>query len=61
MNNVDIDYNQYLNDARIAQKNEMVQNAINEIKEEKSIYVRDDLNLLNIIAESVEVIEKEKI
>ncbi len=60
MNNINIDYNSYLNDARITQKNEMVQNVLDEIRDGEVAYIKDDLELLKIITESVEIIEKEE-
>jgi len=59
ISNVDIDYNDYTNIQRIEQKNEMMQNAMNDIMEEQSYYVKEDIKLLHLVAESVSMIKKE--
>jgi len=58
-NNVGIDYSQYNNEAWIAQKDVMIQDAISEITQEESVYIKDDIELLSTIAKSVEIVEKD--
>ena len=59
INNADIDYSDYSNEKRITKKEEMMRDAIGEIGEEKLHYVKEDIELLQSIAESVAMIEKE--
>ncbi len=60
IDNSGISYEDYLNKKRQNKKEEMVKDAINEILEEKAIYVKNDIDLLEIIANSVYIIDEEK-
>ncbi|XLQ20707.1 MAG: hypothetical protein ACKUBY_02945 [Candidatus Moraniibacteriota bacterium] len=59
INNVDIEYSDYTNQHRIEKKDDMIQLAVEEILEEETSYVREDIDLLKIIAESVSFLDKE--
>jgi len=59
LNNADIEYEDSLNEKRMAKKEEMNQTAIDEILNEEAIYIKDDIKLLEIIAKSVSFLEQE--
>lgn len=59
LNNANIEYENILNKKRMAKKEKMNQAAIDEILNEKAIYVKDDIKLLEIIAKSISFSKQE--